>query len=319
MSSPPSRQLYETPFHFPFILSIRKPLLLAENFPARPIKILVYTKPGGAVDIFARKFKKSAEKLTSARFLVVNKPGAGGIIALKALEKSKPDGYTIAAITKSNIGKISTHASGLSLDQFHFLARLETDPEALIVSENSPYQSWPEILKQSHSSALLWVGPALGGNDHILAQKIWKKSKISGQWVPYPSGNNAMAALMGQHGHIYVGNPGDTIGKPNLKILAVSAPKRLPAPFDQVATFKEVGIQDLDQEMMWRGFIAPKGLDSKVLTYFDNLFSQLIQDKEWKKFISSRGAQPVYEVDNDFKKTALADLKEFKEFENSKK
>ncbi|MEA1972503.1 MAG: tripartite tricarboxylate transporter substrate-binding protein, partial [Candidatus Cloacimonadota bacterium] len=76
------------------------------EFPQKPITVIVYTGPGGLIDITARKFVDVASKYTNATFVVENKPGSGGIVALKRLLQLPSDGYTMFACTKSNISKI---------------------------------------------------------------------------------------------------------------------------------------------------------------------------------------------------------------------
>ena len=75
------------------------------DFPDKPIKIIVYTGPGGLIDVTSRKFAEVASRYTDATFVVENKPGAGGIGALKKVLKLPADGYTLYACTKSNISK----------------------------------------------------------------------------------------------------------------------------------------------------------------------------------------------------------------------
>ncbi|MCD6176257.1 MAG: hypothetical protein J7K29_00295, partial [Candidatus Cloacimonetes bacterium] len=76
------------------------------SFPEKPVTIIVYTGPGGLIDITARKFADVASKYTEATFVVENKPGSGGIVAMKRLLQLPSDGYTLFACTKSNISKI---------------------------------------------------------------------------------------------------------------------------------------------------------------------------------------------------------------------
>src|SRR3989339_1369288 len=102
------------------------------KFPERPINIVVYLKPGGAGDVFARRFEKIAAKYTDASFVVVNKPGAGGMVALTYIVKGKPDGYNLAYVTKSNIAQFARAGAKLKLDDLDWLAMLVSDPESLI-------------------------------------------------------------------------------------------------------------------------------------------------------------------------------------------
>jgi len=85
----------------------------AASFPDKPIKLIVYTGPGGAGDILSRKFTDIASKYTDATFVVENKPGAGGIVTMEYVATTKPDGYTLMYMTKSNISKLVTTNSEL--------------------------------------------------------------------------------------------------------------------------------------------------------------------------------------------------------------
>ncbi|NOQ41106.1 MAG: tripartite tricarboxylate transporter substrate binding protein, partial [Desulfuromusa sp.] len=87
-------------------------------FPTKPIKVIVYTKPGGAGDVFTRKFTAIAETLVDAKFVVVNKPGAGGVVAMKHIANGRPDGYQLGFTTRSNIGKIVSTGGSVDINSF---------------------------------------------------------------------------------------------------------------------------------------------------------------------------------------------------------
>ena len=199
------------------------------KFPSKPIKLIVYTKPGGAIDVFARKFEAIAKSYTDATFVVINKAGAGGVVAIKDIMASRADGYKFMAVTRSNVGKIVSSKSDIKTSDLSWLAMMVSDPEAIITRNNSKIETWKQIVAdaKAKNGAQLWVGPAKGGNDHIMAMKTWKAAGISAKWIPYKSGGKAMAALMGGHGAVYVGNPQDVLGRPDLKVAVISAPKRL--------------------------------------------------------------------------------------------
>ncbi|MBL6990553.1 MAG: tripartite tricarboxylate transporter substrate binding protein [Bacteriovoracaceae bacterium] len=299
---------------FILLLFITANIAQAKSFPKRPIKLIVYTRPGGAIDVFTRKFQAIAKKYTNNTFVVVNKPGAGGVIALKYILKSKADGYTIAAVTKSNIGKlISSKNKRLTIDKYDWLAMLASDPEAIIVNKKSAVTSWQQILADSKAKngKQLWVGPATGGNDHIMAIRTWNKTGIKAKWIPYAGGGKAMAALMGGHGIVYVGNPGDVLGKPSLKVAAISSKSRLPGQFSNVPTFSELGIKNFDSEIMWRGFMGKKGMPPEVINFYNDLFAKVGSDPEWIKYIEDRGARSIYYAQDKFSKIVKKDWEEF--------
>jgi len=305
-------RFYKVIFAFMFFLA---PQWGRANFPERPIEIVVYTNPGGAIDVFARKFQKVASKYTSATFVVVNKVGAGGLIAMKHIARARHSDYMIGAITKSVLGKIASSSSGIDLNQYHWLASMDSDPEAIIVNSESSISTWDAMVKDAKDrpGEQLWVGPASGGNDHIMATKLWKELGIKAKWIPYTSGGKAMAALMGQQGVVYVGNPSDVLGKGSLKIVAISSPKRLTKKFKDVPTLKELGVSGLDQEIIWRGFIASKKMKPEAIKFYNDLLEKVNKDPEWIRGIEDGGARADLILGQPFKDLAEKDLAEFKE------
>ena len=283
------------------------------KFPAKPIKLIVYTKPGGAIDVFARKFTTIAAKYTDATFVVINKSGAGGIVAIKYILSQKPDGYKIAAVTRSNIGKIVSTGGKIDVNDIDWLGLMVVDPEAIITNKNLPVNTWPQIVEDAKkkNGNQIWVGPAAGGNDHIMAMKTWKAAGIKAKWIPYAGGGKAMAALLGGHGVVYVGNPQDVIGRPDLKVAAIASDKRLGGRFADVPTLKELGVQGLDNEIMWRGFMARKGIPAEAEAFYVDLLKKVTADPQWQEYIKQGGATPVMKGKEEFTAIVKNDEKEF--------
>ncbi len=285
----------------------------AKEFPTKPIKLIVYTKPGGAIDVFARKFTAIAAKYTDATFVVVNKSGAGGIVAIKYILSQKPDGYKFAAVTKSNIGKIVSTGGKINVDDINWMGMMMTDPEAVITNVNQDVVTWEQLVADAKAKdgKQIWVGPAAGGNDHIMALKTWKAAGIKAKWIPYSGGGKAMAALLGGHGVAYVGNPRDVIGRPDLKVAAVSSEKRLSGAFADVPTFAELGVKGLDHEIMWRGFMTRKGIPAEAEAFYSDLLTKMTNDPEWKEYIEKGGATPLLIQSDAFTAIVKKDQREF--------
>ena len=285
----------------------------ANEFPTKPIKLIVYTKPGGAIDVFARKFTAIAAKYTDATFVVFNKAGAGGIVAIKYILSEKADGYKFAAVTRSNIGKIVSTGGKIDVNEINWMSLMVVDPEAIITNKTQAVNTWPQIVADAKKKAgkQLWVGPAAGGNDHIMAMKTWKAAGIQAKWIPYAGGGKAMAALLGGHGVVYVGNPQDVIGRPDLKVAAIASEKRLGGQFADVPTFDELGVKGLSNEIMWRGFMTKKGIPAEAEAFYLDLFEKVTNDPEWKAYIEKGGATPVMQTNDEFSAIVKKDQAEF--------
>lgn len=287
------------------------------QFPQRPIRLVVHTSPGGAIDVFARKFLEVAAKHTDATFVVVNQPGAGGLVQMRELLSARPDGYTIGPTTKSHIGRIvSSRAEGSgAVDPFDFtwLAMMVDDPECLIVNRNTSIRTWEQIKADAlaKGGSQIWVGPAAGGNDHIYAMKVWDSTGIEARWVPYRSGGDAMAALMGEHGVVYVGNPQDVIGRPDLEVAVVSSTERLWGDFADVPTWRELGYEGLDYDNLWRGFKVRKGIPDDARAFYDDLFEKVNNDPDWQKWNRDMYANPLFLGEEEFTEIVRREVEDF--------
>ena len=135
----------------------------ASNFPEKPIKLVLFIQaPGGAGDILARKFTDIASKYTDTTFVVENKPGAGGIVAMEYVATTKPDGYTLMYMTKSNISKLVTTNSELDPMTFDWISLMQIDPECVITNNKTDVVSWEEVVAdaKAKNGEQLWLGPA---------------------------------------------------------------------------------------------------------------------------------------------------------------
>lgn len=285
---------------------------LSADFPEKPVRVIVYTGPGGLIDITARKFIETADLYTDATMIVENVPGAGGLVAIRKLLQSPADGYTLLACTKSNISKLAAAGSNTLLDSLYWAGMLIADPECIITSNDQEVSSWDDLIIDAvaENGSQIWVGPAAGGLDHVMALKTWKEFGILAKWIPYKSGGKAVAALMGGMGVAYVGNPRDTFGKPQLKITAISSAERL-AQFPDVPTFRELGAENLDNEYMWRGFALRRGVQAEILNWYDELFRQVNADSEWREYWEKGGIEVDYQSHERFTEIVHSDFEEF--------
>ncbi len=271
------------------------PPAVAAPYPEKPIQLVVHTKPGGAVDIMARQLARIAARYCDEPVVVVNKPGGSGLLALAHVASVRPDGHTLLAFPAAFLAPIQVRDLGFGLEDFELLALLTVSPEAILTSKTASLESVQDVLADARArpGEQRWCGPGSGSLDHLMAVKIWDRAAIEAKWVPYGGGGPAIAALMGNHCDVYVGNPEDLLGREeNLRLTAISAPERLPA-YPQASTFAEAGI-DLTKEVMWRGIAARRGTDPEVLAFLVDLLTRVSQDPDWAAFVRSTGVQDAF-------------------------
>ncbi len=270
------------------------------GYPSGPITIVVHSKPGSGIDMASRIVASIAKRRFGLEMVVENRPGASGLVAMRYVLSKPADGMTVLALTKSFVSTTLITHEKVSLDSFYLIGAMMIDYEALITNRKSDVRTLPEIVEDARreQGRQIWVGPLVGGVDHIMAMKSWDVLGIDAIWVPYESGSDAMMALLGKHGKVYVGNPGDIAGKPDLMVAAVAAPHRL-EEFPDAPTFLEYGY-DMPREIMWRGYGLKEGTPPQIAAYLEYVFSEIAKDSEWVRFVKSKGAVPVFIGHDEF-------------------
>ncbi|RMG40842.1 MAG: tripartite tricarboxylate transporter substrate binding protein [Candidatus Dadabacteria bacterium] len=306
-----------TKIYFTFLTVILlAPATLLAEYPERPVKIVVYTAPGGLIDITARKVADILKKnFVKTPVIVENKKGAGGVTALSYVLRRPADGYTLFGVTNSLITKITALNQDSRLKKLTFLAKMVKDYECLITRKNSGISNLNDLINDAKqkNGAQLWAGPAAGGKDHLFALKSWKAFGIKARWIPYRSGAEALVAVMGSHADVYVGNPADTAGRENLKILAVSSSNRLPT-FSDVPTFGELGFNTLTNEAIWRGFAIRADAPDSIKQSVKDLLKKVSSTKEWQEKKKKNYAVPIFETGKPLLDCILAEIKRRKAF-----
>ena len=252
-------------------------------FPSKAITIVVHSKPGSAIDLMSRKIAELSKKYSKQAFVVENHPGTQGIVAMQYVIDKKADGYTLLGVTKSFISTLLVNKSDVSISDFIFVANMISDPEAIISNKENQFHSIKDIIEQARrlKGKQVWIGPGTGSRDHLMAIKTWEVLGIKAQWVDYKSGPQAILAMLRNEAPVYVGNPADIAGKPQLEIIAIAAPKRL-EHLPETPTFLESGYEL--NEYMWRGYALKKGTPPQAVKYISNILHKISQDPEWIQY-----------------------------------
>jgi len=241
----------------------------------------------------SRKVSEISAKYCEEPLVIENRPGTQGIVAMQHVLDKEADGYTMLGVTKSFISTLLVNKSEVSIYDFDFIAKMISDPEAIITNKSSGVNNIEDVLNLSKSAdqPQVWIGPGIGSRDHLMAMKSWQTLGIEATWRDYKSGPQSVLALMRNEAPIYVGNPADILGKTNLKIIAISSKERL-TTLPNVPTFVENGYEL--NEYMWRGFAMKKGAPKEATDYLIDLLEKISKDEEWLAY-----CEQVYAV-SDF-------------------
>ncbi|TVQ43842.1 MAG: hypothetical protein EA371_14465 [Gammaproteobacteria bacterium] len=290
-----------------------RPLPDAGDFPRQPIRIIVYTSPGGLIDFTARRFADIARRHAPEQpFVVINRPGGGGIVAFEEVLQQPADGYHMLAVTRSNISKMIATGRDDLIDRVDWHSYIMENAHVIITNARIGKQSWRDVYEDALRSGdrQIWLGADIGGVKHVSGVKMARQAGMEMRWIPYSSGGEAMAALMGGLGAVYLGNPRDAMISDDLRIVAVGASRRLPA-FPDAPTFSELGVPGLENEHIWRGFAFRQGVPEERRAWFAALIEKVSNDPEWIETWAGEGVELEYRDSERFNRMVERDVEEF--------
>ena len=271
--------------------------------PTGPITIVVPSGPGGGNDRTARILAHllQEEKLVSNPIVVVNKTGAGGVIAQNFLNAHEGDGTYVML---SNPTLLTNPIMGVGAAQYTDvtpLAQLFTEYVMTVARTQSPVKSGKQVLhdlKQDPDTYTIGVALGLGGAVHISIALVAKAAGIAPtklRMVPYLAAGDAMAAMLGGHVDLLVTTPANVSAQLQAGLargLAISAPKGLSGSLAQVPTWKEEGADVVFGN--WRGLVGPAGMTSEQVDYWESTIKKLVDRDAWKKEVAAEQGEPMY-------------------------
>lgn len=267
----------------------------AQEFPTKPITIIVGVAPGGTLDTLARLIGNSLSKTLKQPVVVENTTGAGGLIGMQRLLKSEPDGYTLmfSNLSMAIIPLLHPDAGVDPVRDLATVGTVATVPMVLSVSNKSGIKTLPELLARMKSPPKLNFGSGGPGTTAHLAEGMFLHlSGTQGELIQYRGSGPALADLMagvidGVIDQTVTMMPLHKDGR--IRALAVSTPKRLPQMPD-VPTFAEGGLPAFDLAI-WNGVVAPKGTPRPVIDKLARALSAVIDSPEFKGRLEQLAAQ----------------------------
>ncbi|MBI3938244.1 MAG: tripartite tricarboxylate transporter substrate binding protein, partial [Betaproteobacteria bacterium] len=253
--------------------------------PARNVEIVAPSGAGGGSDGIARLVQKLIQdhRLVEVPVAVVNRPGAGGAIAWGSLNQHQGDGHFVAISTANLLTNYITGKSALNYTDLTPIAQLFSESVAAAVRADSPIRDGKELLERlkSDASALsIAMGTTLANPNHIalaLATRAAGGDARKLKAVVFPAAAQGMAALLGGHVEV-VASPAYNLiphmQAGRIRILAVSAPRRLAGALAGVPTWREQGAEVVVDNM--RGVVGPKALGAAQVSYWEAVLSRMI-------------------------------------------
>ncbi|WP_199259069.1 Bug family tripartite tricarboxylate transporter substrate binding protein [Paracoccus binzhouensis] len=239
----------------------------AQDFPAKPVTVIVPFAPGGASDTIARLATQAMQPTFAQPLVVENKPGANGAVGAAQVVRAKADGYTIMQASIGTYGINPALQPNLPYDpraDLEMLTIAVRTPNVLVTRPTLEADSVDALIAalKAEPETMLFASSGTGSSDHLTSELFWQVTGTSGIHVPYKGGGPAQIDIMGGHADVSFQNLGAVAGfvrDGKMKMLAIAAAERSPE-FPDIPTFRELGIEGMEV-YSWQGFSAPKGID----------------------------------------------------------
>lgn len=286
-----------------------------QDYPSKPIEVMVAFQPGGGTDSLARAYAEAAKKYTTQSLVVYNKPGASGAIGLADVVNSKPDGYKIAMLFVEVTILPHLGITKITHDDFIPIARLNADPAAITVKADAPWNTIEEFLAAAKKPGNdIKVGNAGNGSIwHLAAAALEEKTGAKFNHIPFQGAGPAVLALLGGHVDAVGVSPAEVsvhVASGKLKVLTVMADQRVKG-FENVPTLKE---RKIDLSIgTWRGLGVAKGTPPEIVENIKVMTRKAANEPIMREVMDKLNLGYSYADDATFKAQMIRDNESFKQ------
>jgi tripartite-type tricarboxylate transporter receptor subunit TctC len=285
----------------------------AQDWPSRPIKLIIPFAPGGGTDVIARTMGQRLSQRLGQPVVPENKAGAGGAIGFAEGAKAAPDGYTLTFIT----GAYTTNAATgkkMSFDPIKDIkpiALVGTTPLLIAVPPNSPVKTLKDLVDMARAkpNTVTYGSGGIGAMSHLGMELLASEARVQFTHIPYkgmaPAFNDMMAGTI-QAGLTTFATTNALLQAGKLRGIVVTGPQRTPfAP--NLPTTAEAGFPGVNIEFWW-GFIGPSGLPSPIVKRLNDEINAILAQPETKELLGREAAVGTPGTPEDFGRLISTDL-----------
>jgi tripartite-type tricarboxylate transporter receptor subunit TctC len=293
------------------------PAAEAQTYPNKPIQLVVPLGPGGINDIISRLIAQKLTESWGQSVIVVNKPGAGGIIGSEAVAKAPPDGYTILMVYSSHMVNPSLYAK-LPYDtilDFAPITLVNTVNLVLTVGAAVPAASVRELiaLAKAHPGQLNYGTIGIGSLGHLAGIRFVKAADVDIVQVPYKSAPEVTAALLRGDATLYFDSPITAlpfIRSGKVRALAVTSAARS-SVLPDVPTLDEAGLPGFEV-VGWNGLLAPAGTPRPIIEKLNREIVRILRSADVTALLKEQGVDVVGDTPEEFASVIRTDIEKWR-------
>jgi tripartite-type tricarboxylate transporter receptor subunit TctC len=297
------------------ILSFIAAPSFAQDYPSRPVTLIVPWPAGGTTDIGMRALASATEKHLKQKIVVENRPGAGGVLGPQQVaQNAAPDGYTLVQIP-------------ITVFRFPFMRKTSLDPATdftyiigvsgytfgVVVRNDAPWKTFKELIDYARSNPgkINYGTPGAGTSLHITMEQIAKQQGIKWTHVPFKGTSETTGALLGGHVDAAADATGwaSLVNAGQLRLLVLWTATRS-KNWPDAPTLREVGIDMVSNSPF--GIAGPKGMDPAVVKIIHDAFKKGAEDPAYLETTAKLDQEPAYMSSDDYRRYAAGQLVEQK-------
>ena len=278
----------------------------AQEFPTKPIELVIPYAAGGSHDLTARALASMAHQYLGQPMLVMLKPGGGGAVGSQYAIRAKPDGYTLmlggsgpntifALVQKAPIGP----------DQFTSIARINYSPAIFSVRAEAPWKTFREVVDfmKKNPGKFNFANTGVWGAGDFPMRMVARAAGVEYNNIPFDGGGPALLAVLGGNADgsfLFTAQLLPQIGAGKMRALAVTDTRRL-RDLPNVPTVREEGVDVVFTQ--WRSVLAPKGIPQAIAGKLEASLKQMTEDSSFQALIKQLGDEIQFQSGKEFETT----------------
>jgi tripartite-type tricarboxylate transporter receptor subunit TctC len=270
---------------------------VAQQYPAKPVRIVVPFAPGGGSDFIARFMAQRLTESLGSQVIVENKPGAGGVLGIEVGVKSPPDGYTLTLIASSYTVNPSIYKLNFDpVSDITPIIQMSQGPLLVVANTTLPVKTIKELiaLAKSKPGEITFASSGQGSVIHLATELFDTMAGVKMNHIPYKGTGPALTDTIAGQTNVFFSSTATAmphVKSGRLRAIAVTTAKRIPALPD-VPTIAESGVPGYDVTL-WHGLIGPKGLPRAIVDRINAEVTKSLKLKETAEQLQNDGVAPA--------------------------